>query len=269
MKKYNPSERIQIYTPPHMILGLIKNETESDIEEGKYDDIILESPSSRNQKKLIKLLPDPVERLVVISLVAKKMADTRIVDDRNILFSLSRIPYFLFPNFSSENIMFYSQTDIKEINEFVNQITKILPQHSPRFDNKMMIILKIEYYINSFLYFAKSMSEKRFPFGSGFYDFLSFLVHEFFTILKPQFEKISKEAKNLMSVLVPYLNYTSIVYFYEHFPEQAAELTFLLNNIQKIDLTDNEKDLLYELFEETILINKTEKKKLLLKLKRS
>jgi len=267
MKRYNPNERIQVYTPLHNVLGLINNEAEDNIEEGKFDDLILESPSSRNQKKLVKQLPDPIERLVIVSLVAKRMADTRRVDDRNILFSLSRIPYFLFPNFSSENIVLYSQADIEEVNEFMNKITKVLPQHSPRFDNKMIILLKIEYYINTFLYFAKSMSEKRFPFGSGFYDFISFIIHEFFLILKPQFESVSKEAKTVMSVLTPYLNYTTIIYFYEHFPEQAAELTFILNRIPKIDITKNEKDLLFELFTETILINKNDKEFLLNKLK--
>lgn len=267
MKRYNPNERIQVYTPLHNVLGLINNETENRIEEGEYDDLILESPSSRNQTKLVKQLPDPVERLVIVSLVAKRMADTRRVDDRNILFSLSRIPYFLFPNFSSENIDLYSQADIEEVNEFMNRITKVLPQHSPRFDNKMIILLKIEYYINTFLYFAKSMSEKRFPFGSSFYDFISFIIHEFFLILKPQFESVSKEATTVMAVLTPYLNYTTIIYFYEHFPEQAAELTFILNRITKIDITKNERDLLFELFTETILINKKDKEILLSKLK--
>ena len=268
MKRYNPNERIQVYIPLHNVLGLINNETENAIEEGKFDDLILESPSSRNQKKLVKQLPDPVERLVIVSLVAKKLADSRRVDDRNILFSLSRIPYFLFPNFSTENIVLYSQTDIEEVNEFMNKITKVLPQHSPRFDNKMIILLKIEYYVNTFLYFAKSMSEKRFPFGSSFYDFISFLIHEFHLILKPKYENVSKEAKNVMSVLIPYLNYTTIIYFFEHFPEQAAELTFILNRIPKIEITKNEKDLLHELFTESILINKKDKTLLLSKLEK-
>ncbi|MHA2358362.1 MAG: hypothetical protein ACXABK_06305, partial [Candidatus Heimdallarchaeaceae archaeon] len=86
MGRYNPRERIQIYLPLHSILGLITNEIEDDIEKGNYDDLILDSPDSRNQKKIKKKIPDPVERLVILALTAKNMAEQEKTDDRNILF---------------------------------------------------------------------------------------------------------------------------------------------------------------------------------------
>ena len=122
-----------------------------------------------------------------------------------------------------------------------------------------------EYYVNSFLYFAKSMSEKRFPFGSGFYDFLGFLIHEFYTILKPVFEEYKREVQNLVSLFSYYLNYTTIIYLFEHFPEQSAELVFILNNIKKLKFSKDEKELLEEVLEETILINNEDKQILMKK----
>ncbi|NPD90060.1 MAG: hypothetical protein HGN29_15205 [Asgard group archaeon] len=266
MKTYKPAERIQIYTPLHKLMGLICKENEEEIENEKYDDIILDSPTSRNQKKIIKRIPDPVERLAILALTAKRMADKEKTDDRNILFSLSRIPYFLFPNFNEETIILYSQAELEEVNELINIITKNLPQHSPRFDDRLLIILKIEYYVNTFLYFAMSMSEKRFPFGSEFYEFLSFIIHEFYTILRPRKEENPKEVKNLISVLEPYINYTTIIYFLEHYPEQTNELTYVLINIRKVDFSNNEKELLEEVLKETILINSEDKKELFSKL---
>lgn len=266
MKKFDPHVRIQIYKPIHNFLNILSEEMEKDIEEGKYEQIILDSPTSRNHKKILKELPDPVERLSIISLTAKYMADTRKTDDRNVLFSLSRTPLFLFPNFNKENVKLYSQAEVEEVIEFINEFNKNLPQHSPRFDAKLLLTLKIEYYINSFLYFAKSMLEKRFPFGSDFYDFISFLIHEFYTILKPLIEEIPKEIKNLISTFEQHLNYTTIIYLLEHYPEQATELTFILNNISRILLTENEKKLLSEILEESILVNKEDKTTLLQKL---
>jgi hypothetical protein len=266
MEKYKPNERIQIYSPLHKLMGLISKELEEEIEDEKYDDIILDSPTSRNQKKLIKRMPDPVERLAILALTAKRMSDKEKTDDRNILFSLSRIPYFLFPNFNEENIILYSQAELEEINELMNSITTNLPQHSPRFDDRLLILLKIEYYVNTFLYFAMSMSEKRFPFGSKFYDFLRFMIHEFFTVLRPRLKDNLKEVQNLISVFEPYISYTTIIYFLEHFPEQTNELTFILLNIRKINLSQNEKELLEEVLKETILINSEDKKDLFKKL---
>lgn len=268
MRKYKPNERVQIFAPLHKIVGLISKEHEEEIEEEKYNDIILDSPTSRNQKKVIKRIEDPVERLVILSLTAKRMADKEITDDRNILFSLSRIPYFLFPNFNEENIILYSQAELEEVIEFINLINKNLPQHSPRFDDRLLILMKIEYYVNTFLYFAKSMSEKRFPFGSDYYEFLRFLIHEFFTILKPRFEENPKEVRNLISVLSPYMNYTNIIYFLEHFPEQANEITFVLLNSSTLNLSKNEVELLEEVLKDTILINSKDKEMLLNQIKK-
>jgi len=259
LKRFDPHVRIQIYMPIHNFLNLLSEEMENEIEEGKYEQIILDSPTSRNNKKIIKELPDPVERLAVISLTAKYMADTRKTDDRNILFSLSRIPIFLFPNFSTENVKLYSQAEVEEIIEFLNEFNKNLPQHSPRFDTKLLLVLKIEFYVNIFLYFAKSMSEKRFPFGSDFYEFISFIIHEFYTLLKPLIDEIPKETKNMISIFNQHLNYTTIIYLLEHYPEQATELIFILNNIDKLSLTENEKKLLSEILEESILVNREEK----------
>jgi len=266
MRRYNPRERIQIYLPLHSFLGLITNEIEDAIEQGKYDDIILDSPDSRNQKKIKKKIPNPIERLVILALTAKNMAEQEKTDDRNILFSLSRIPFFLFPNFNEENVDLYSQTDIEEIMEFINEFTNILPQHSPRYDTRLLIVLKLEYYVNSFLYFAKSMSEKRFPFGSGYYDFLGFLIHEFYTILKPVVDEHQREVQNLVTLFSSYFNYTTIIYMFEHFPEQSAELVFILNNVKKLKFSKNEKELLEEVLEETILINREDKKILMKKI---
>jgi len=117
MRRFSPNERIQIYTPLHKLVGLISKEHEEEIEDEKYDDIILDSPTSRNQKKIIRRLPDPVERLAILALTAKRMADKETTDDRNILFSLSRIPYFLFPNFNEDNIILYSQAELEEVND--------------------------------------------------------------------------------------------------------------------------------------------------------
>lgn len=266
MRSYKPNERIQIYTSLHKLMGLISKENEEEIEDEKYDDIIMDSPTSRNQKKIIQRIPDPVERLAILALTAKQMSDKEKTDDRNILFSLSRIPYFLFPNFNEENIILYSQAELEEVSELMNTVTKNLPQHSPRIDDRLLLILKIEYYVNTFLYFAMSMSEKRFPFGSEFYEFLRFIIHEFYTVLKPRKEKNPKEVQNLISVLEPYINYTTIIYFLEHFPEQTNELTFVLLNIRKVDFSKNEKELLEEVLKDTILVNSEDKKDLFKKL---
>ncbi|MHA1346036.1 MAG: hypothetical protein ACTSVO_13240 [Candidatus Heimdallarchaeaceae archaeon] len=266
MRRYNPDERIQIYSPIHKFTNLLSKEIENQIEEGKYEEYILESPSSNNHKTTISKLTDPVERLLVLAITAKNMSDSRKTDDRNILFSLSRIPYFLFPNFTTDNLELYSQTDLEEITSFTDKFSKNLPQHSPRSDTPMLIALKIEYYVNSFIYFAKSMSEKRFPYGSEYYSFLSFMFHEFFSILKPISEENEHEIKSMIGLLKQFLTYTTIIYFFEHFPEQAMEISFLLQNMNKTSLSKSEKELLKEVLEETILISKKDKKNLFEKL---
>ncbi len=267
MRRYNPDERVQTYSPIHKFTSLLSKETESQLEDGEFEECILESPSSNNQKTIISKLKDPIERLLVLAITAKNMSDNRTTDDRNILFSLSRVPYFLFPNFTKDNLNLYSQADIDEVTSFIDKFTKNLPQYSPRFDNQMLIALKIEFYVNSFLYFAQSMSEKRFPYGSEFYSFLSFVFHEFFSILKPISEETEHEIKHLVGLLKHFLTYTTIIYFFEHFPEQAMEISFLLQNMKKVALSKSERELLIELLEETILISKRDKEKLFFKLK--
>ena len=98
MRRYNPDERIQTYLPIFKFASLLDEEIVNQIEDGKFEEYILESPSSRNQKKISSSIKDPIERLLILSITAKNMSDSRKIDDRNILFSLSRIPYFLFPN---------------------------------------------------------------------------------------------------------------------------------------------------------------------------
>ncbi|MCK4895972.1 MAG: hypothetical protein KAS47_04135 [Candidatus Heimdallarchaeota archaeon] len=267
MRRYNPDERVQTYSPIHKFTSLLSKETESQIEDGEFEEYILESPSSSNQKTIITKLKDPIERLLVLAITAKNMSDNRTTDDRNILFSLSRVPYFLFPNFTNDNLNLYSQADLDEVTTFIDKFTKNLPQYSPRFDNQMLIALKIEFYVNSFLYFAQSMSEKRFPYGSEFYSFLSFVFHEFFSILKPISEETEHEIKHLVGLLKHFLTYTTIIYFFEHFPEQAMEISFLLQNMKKATLSKSEKELIIEFLEETILISKMDKEKLFVKLK--
>ncbi|MBY9001151.1 MAG: hypothetical protein KGD64_09570 [Candidatus Heimdallarchaeota archaeon] len=267
MKRYNPDERIQTYLPIQKFSSLLSKETENQVEEGKFEEYILESPSSRNQKEINSAINDPIERLLVLSLTAKNMSDSRKTDDRNILFSLSRVPYFLFPNFHENNVNLYSQADLEEILSFIDKFSKNLPQYSPRSDNQMMVTLKIEYYVNAFLYFAKSMTEKRFPYGSDYYDFLSFMFHEFFSILKPIKKDAELEVKNLINLLNDFLTYTTIIYFVEHYPEQVMEISFLLQNMKKTSLSKSEKELLVEFLEETILIDNEDKKLLLEKLK--
>jgi len=259
MKRYNPDDRIQIYAPIHEFLNLLSKEIEDEIETGKYESIITDSPTSRNQRNIKKILPDPIERLLILTITAKFMTDNKKTDERNILFTLARIPQFLFPNFNKENVSQYSQAELEEVLSFVNNFTANLPQYSPRFDNKITIILKIEFYINAYLYFAKSMLEKRFPFGGDYYNFVSFLIHEYYTILKPQIKENKKEVQQIMSIIGNFLDYTTVVYFFENFPEQVSKIFFFLNNLKNLNFTHEELNLISELVEGSILVNKEKK----------
>ena len=266
MKYHNPNDRIRIYKPLYKFLSVLKDDIEYEIEEGKHDFIILDSPSNQTKKSILEAIPCPIERFIIIALTAKKMVEENEVDERNILFSLSKVPYYLFPEFNEENAELYSQAEVEEAEEFLNNFLKILPQYTPRFDNNISIILKLEYYINSYLYFAYSMNESRFPYGSDFYDFLSFIIHEFYTILKPQEDFPEKELYLLCSTLKTYIDYRVILYIFDHYPEQASELTFILNNIKNLPLSKSEKELLHEYLSDTILVNKKDKQKLLFSL---
>jgi len=267
MKRFNPNDRVQTYASMHEFLNLLSKETEDEIEEGKYDSIIIDSPTSRTQKNIKKKLPDPVERLLTLTITAKYMADNSRTDERNILFTLARIPQFLFPNFTQDNVSLYSQADLDEVLRFINSFSANLPQHSPRYDNRITILLKIEFYINSYLYFCKSMIEKRFPYGKDYYNFISFLIHEFYTILKPQIDVIQKEVQQTISILSNFLDYTTIVYFFDHFPEQVSKIFFLLNNMTSLKLSNEEVNLISELVEGSILVNKERKSQFISKMK--
>lgn len=259
MKRYNPDDRVQTYAPMHEFLNLLSNQIEDEIESGEYDSIIIDSPTSRNERIIKKKLPDPIERLLIIAITAKYMTDNKKTDERNILFTLSRIPQFMFPNFNKENVSQYSQAELEEVLSFVNNFTANLPQYSPRFDNRITIILKIEFYINAYLYFAKSMLEKRFPFGGDYYNFVSFLIHEYYTILKPQIKENKKEVQQIMGIIGNFLDYTTIVYFFENFPEQISKVFFFLNNLKNLNLSPEELSLISELVEGSILVNKEKK----------
>lgn len=259
MKRFNPNERVQLYRPIYEFLNLLSKEIENDIEQGKYEDILIDSPTSRNQKSIIDKLPDPAERLLILALTAKEMIDKKKTDERNVLFSLFRIPQFIFPNFNEENITLYSQAELIEVLDFVKMFNMHLPQHSPRFDTKTISILKIEFYINSYLYFAKSMIEKRFPFANDYYEFMIFLVNEFFTILKPQLDENEREIQNIAITLKNFLDYTTIVYFIENFPEQISKVIFILNTIKGLKFDDNERELLTDILKDSILINRKDK----------
>ena len=266
MKRYNPNVRIQLYRPIHEFLNLLSKDAENEIEEGKYEKIIIDSPTSRNQKSILKQLPDPVERLLILSLTAKEMIDKKKIDERNVLFSLYRIPQFVFPNFSKDNINLYSQAEITEVLNFIKMFNMYLPQHSPRYDNITMIVLKIEFYINSYLYFAKSMVEKRFPYANDYYEYMNFLVNEFYTILKPQVEEKEKEVQSITLILKNFLDYTTIVYFIENFPEQMTKVIFLLNNIKGFKFDHNEREMLRDLLKDSILINRQDRDSFLTKI---
>jgi hypothetical protein len=267
MKRFNPNDRVQTYAPMHEFLNLLSRETEEEIEEGKYDSIIIDSPTSRNQKNIKKKLPDPVERLLILTITAKYMTDNSRTDERNILFTLARIPQFLFPNFTQDNISLYSQADFEEVSSFLKNFSANLPQHSPRFDNRITILLKIEFYVNAYLYFCKSMIEKRFPYGKDYYDFISFLIHEFYTILKPQITEIEREVQQTLNIMKNFLDYTTVVYFFEHFPEQVSKIFFFLNNMKNLNFTQEEIDLISELVEGSILVNKQAKNRFIAKVK--
>ncbi len=86
--------------------------------------------------------------------------------------------------------------------------------------------------------------------------------------MKPRFEENPKEVKNLVAILSPYMNYTNIIYFLEHFPEQANEISFILLNSSKLNLSKNEIELLEEVLKDTILINSEDKKMLLKQIKK-
>ena len=259
MKRYNPDERVQLYRPVHEFLNLLSRDVENQIEEGKYESIIIDSPTSNNQKSIIKKLPDPVERLLILALTAKEMVDKKKINERSVLFSLSRIPQFVFPNFSKDNIELYSQAEITEVLNFIKMFNMYLPQHSPRYDTITMIVLKIEFYINSYLYFAKSMLEKRFPYANDYYEFMNFLINEFYTILKPQIEDKEKEVQSVTLILKNFLDYTTIVYFVENYPDQMSKVIFILNNIKNFKLDHNERELLKDLLKDTILINRKDR----------
>jgi len=187
------------------------------------------------------------------------MVDKKKINERSVLFSLSRIPQFVFPNFSKDNIELYSQAEITEVLNFIKMFNMYLPQHSPRYDTITMIVLKIEFYINSYLYFAKSMLEKRFPYANDYYEFMNFLINEFYTILKPQIEDKEKEVQSVTLILKNFLDYTTIVYFVENYPDQMSKVIFILNNIKNFKLDHNERELLKDLLKDTILINRKDR----------
>ena len=103
------------------------------------------------------------------------------------------------------------------------------------------------------------MHEKRFPFANDYYEFMNFLVNEFYTILKPQIEEKEKEVQSITLILKNFLDYTTIVYFIENYPEQMTKVIFILNNINGLKLDHNERELLRDLLKDSILINRQDR----------
>ena len=100
------------------------------------------------------------------------------------------------------------------------------------------------------------MVEKRFPYANDYYEYMNFLVNEFYTILKPQVEEKEKEVQSITLILKNFLDYTTIVYFIENFPEQMTKVIFLLNNIKGFKFDHNEREMLRDLLKDSILINR-------------
>ena len=88
---------------------------------------------------------------------------------------------------------------------------------------------------------------------------MNFLVNEFYTILKPQIDEREKEVQSVTLILKNYLDYTTLVYFIENFPEQMTKVIFILNNIQGYKFDHNERELLRDLLKDSILINRKDR----------
>lgn len=262
MVKYNRDDRIRLYAPLHQFLNLLGEDVQQKIREGKFDYLIIDTPPLSKEKynsAWKQELKDPVERLVILALTAKKLVEDSTIDERDVLFSFSKLSLYLFPDLNEEsNIESFTQSDLEEVEQFIDKFKHNLPQYVPRYDVTITVLLKIEYYINSLLYMAQSMNEARFPYGRTFYDFLSLMIRLFYSILKPM-EKTKKSlVKKMCSVLSIYFSYNSLIYLLEHYPEQAGEVIYLINVSNTLNINTVEKNLLKEYIEHTILINKKE-----------
>lgn len=262
MVRYNRDDRIRLYAPLHQFLNLLGEDVQQKIREGKFDFLITDSPPLSKEKYNSiwnKELKDPVERLLIIALTAKKLVEDSAIDERDVLFSFSKLCLYLFPDLEEEtNIERFTQSDLEEVEEFIEKFKHNLPQYVPRFDTILTVLLKIEYYINSLLYMAQSMNESRFPHGRAFYDFLSLMIRLFYSTLKPMEKSKKSLVKKMCSVLSIHFSYNSLIYLLEHYPEQAGEVIYLINVTNALNINTVEKTLLKEYIEHTILVNKND-----------
>ncbi|MHA1304450.1 MAG: hypothetical protein ACTSQE_06520 [Candidatus Heimdallarchaeaceae archaeon] len=266
MFAFSQSERIRLFAPAYKFVNLISKEKEQELYIDKYEQIIIDPPNETNREYWLNKISDPIERFIIIALAAKQIAEERKIDDRNILFALSKVPYYFFPKFSEENISLYSQADLPEVISFLENYKNNLLLYSPRYDTKLTILLKIEFYINSLLYFGLCMNEKRLPYGDKYYSFLTFMMSEIFSILKPLEEEQHKEIIKICSAFSIFLTFNSVIYLFDHYPEQAVHLIFILKYTKNFDLTTSEKEILKDYLKAAIFINNEDKAAILLKI---
>ena len=255
--------RIRLYESEITFLKLLPKDLQHQIENGELSDILLSPVQHYRRDRLTKQFPDTVERMIAIALTAKLMAEERTSDDRDILYGLTKILPHLLPNFNKEIIEAISQASKEEIEEFTKEYLSSIPKYVPRHDTTQIVVLKLEYIVNSVLYLGKSIHEERFPYANDFYKFLSFMIHEIFIYGKP-FEEKERIIKQLCKMAKPFLSINTIIYFFDHFPEQASELVYILLNMDEpLKLTDTEKKLITDYLLETIIISNNYKQKLI------
>ncbi len=158
----------------------------------------------------------------------------------------------------------YSQANIGEMYHFVRRFLAKAPVNSKVKDMKtehpLLMGLKVTFYVNSLLYFAITMNEKRFPFGSTYYEYVSFLTHQFYIILKGLLsEKDRAKHIRLFGTICNLYDYTTLIYLFEHNPELAPEIVYLLSNSNSNTLRKEERNLIVEYLENKIFVNKEDK----------
>ncbi|UJG44307.1 MAG: hypothetical protein K9W46_03770 [Candidatus Heimdallarchaeum endolithica] len=262
MYSHSLREKIRIYLPIHSFFQLISKDSEEKIENGEFEETLFSLPNasfSQEQKEL----ETPIEKLVVFSLTAKKIIEEKKMDMQTILFFLSKLYLSIFKELIENEEGVLSQDIVSEINEFSENFKNYQLYFTPRSDTNLTIVLKIQYYINVYLYIALSLHEQRFPFGSTYYEFITFQLREFYSILKPLAQKIEREVRHLCSTLLNLIPFNSIIYLFDHYPEQATELIFILTQAQNFKPTETEKEILTDYINSMIFIASEDKDKLL------
>ncbi|MHA1116462.1 MAG: hypothetical protein ACTSRR_10175 [Candidatus Heimdallarchaeaceae archaeon] len=262
MYSYSLREKIRIYLPTHSFFQLISKECEERIENGEYEKILFSMPNAQSSQEL-KEIQDPIELLVVFALTAKKIIEENKMDKQTILFMLSKLYPSIFNEIVENESGLFSQEIISEIIEFSDKFKRYQLYFTPRSDTNLTIILKIQFYINVYLYIALSLHEQRFPFGSTYYEFITLQLREFYSILKPISKKSESEVRRLSSALLNFIPFNSIIYLFDHYPEQATELIFILTHALNFKPTETEKEILTDYINSMIFIASEDKDKLL------